>query len=88
MEKYFRIQRNLTIWQKLLKLYNEKGVFKPLQRVDLKEGERVRIEIKKETLLEKLKRYRVKVDEDILEKFLRGEDNDNNRYLNFCRSCI
>lgn len=78
MEKYFRIQRNLTIWQKLLKLYNEKGVFKPLQRVDLKEGERVRIEIKKETLLEKLKRYRVKVDEDILEKFLRGEDNDNN----------
>ncbi len=56
---------------KIIEAIYEKGVFKPLQRVDLKEGERVRIEIKKETLLEKLKGYHVKVDGDILEKFLR-----------------
>jgi len=56
---------------KIIEAVYEKGVFKPLQKVDLKEGERVKIEIKKETLLEKLKRYRVKLDEDVLEKFLK-----------------
>jgi len=56
---------------KVIEAIYEKGVFKPLQKVDLKEGERVRIEIKRETLLEKLKRYRVKANEDVLEEFLK-----------------
>jgi predicted DNA-binding antitoxin AbrB/MazE fold protein len=56
---------------KVIEAIYEKGVFKPLQKVDLKEGERVKIEIKRETLLEKLRRYRVKVDEDVLENFLK-----------------
>ena len=56
---------------KIIEAIYKNGVFKPLQKVDLKEGERVRIEIKRETLLDKLRRYRVKVDEDVLEKFLK-----------------
>jgi len=56
---------------KIIEAIYENGVFKPLEKVDLKEGERVKIEIKRETLLEKLKRYRVKLDEDVLEKFLK-----------------
>jgi predicted DNA-binding antitoxin AbrB/MazE fold protein len=54
---------------KVIEAIYEKGVFKPLQKVDLKEGERVKIEIKKETILEKLKRYRVKVDEECSGEF-------------------
>jgi len=56
---------------KIIEAIYKNGVFKPLQKVDLKEGERVKIEIKRETLLDKLRRYRVKVDEDVLEKFLK-----------------
>lgn len=32
---------------KVIEAVYEKGVFKPLERVDLKEGERVRLEIRK-----------------------------------------
>ena len=56
---------------KIIEAIYENGVFKPLQKVDLKEGERVKIEIKRETLLDKLRRYRVKVEEDVLEKFIK-----------------
>ena len=56
---------------KVIEAVYENGVFKPLEKVDLKEGERVKIEIKKETILEKLRRYRVKVDEDVLGDFLK-----------------
>ncbi len=56
---------------KIIEAIYENGVFKPLQKVDLKNGERVKIEIKRETLLDKLRRYRVKVNEDVLENFLK-----------------
>ncbi len=56
---------------KIIEAIYENGVFKPLQKVDLKNGEKVKIEIKKETFLEKIKKYRVKVDEDVLKEFLK-----------------
>ena len=71
LRKVFEDLEEFGNMAKVIEAIYEKGVFKPLQRVDLKEGERVKIEIKKETLLEKLKRYHVKVDEDVLEKFLK-----------------
>ena len=71
LRKVFEDLEEFSNMAKVIEAIYEKGVFKPLQKVDLKEGERVKIEIKKETILEKLKRYRVKVDEDVLENFLK-----------------
>ena len=47
----------------------EKGVFKPLEKVDLRDGERVRIEIK-ESLADVIEKYSRKVEKDILKEFL------------------
>ncbi|WP_456478740.1 antitoxin family protein [Geoglobus ahangari] len=47
----------------------ENGVFKPLEKVDLKEGERLKVEIK-ESLVDKFRKYRTKSDTDILKEFL------------------
>jgi len=47
----------------------EKGILKPLEKIDLKEGERLRIEIK-ESLVDKIRKYRIKVDTDVLQEFL------------------
>ncbi len=47
----------------------EDGVFKPLEKVDLKDGERVKVEIK-ESLVDKLRKYRIKVDTDALKEFI------------------
>jgi len=54
----------------------ENGVLKPLKKLNLKEGEKVKVEIKKtskniEKILETAKKYRIKVDEDLLEQFIR-----------------
>ncbi|WP_456327098.1 antitoxin family protein [Archaeoglobus sp.] len=54
---------------KVIEVVYENGVFKPLKEVNLKEGEKLRIEIK-ESLVDKLRKYRMKVDTDILQEFL------------------
>ncbi len=54
---------------KVIEVVYENGVFKPLKKVSLKEGEKLRIEIK-ESLVDKLRKYRIKVDTDILQEFL------------------
>ncbi len=54
---------------KIIEVVYEDGVFKPLEKVDLKEGERLKVEIK-ESLVDKLRKYRIKVDTDVLKEFL------------------
>ncbi len=54
---------------KVIEAIYEKGVFKPLEKVDLKDGERVKMEIK-ESLVDKLRKYRIKVDTDALKEFI------------------
>jgi len=54
---------------KVIEAVYENGVFRPLEKVELKKGERVKIEIK-ESLIDKLKKYRIKVDNDVLKEFL------------------
>jgi len=54
---------------KIIEVVYEDGVFKPLEKVDLKEGERLKMEIK-ESLVDKLRKYRIKVDTDALKEFL------------------
>ncbi len=54
---------------KIIEAIYEKGVFKPLQKVDLKDGEKVRIEIK-EGLADIIEKYSRKVDTDVLKEFL------------------
>ena len=54
---------------RVIEVVYENGVFKPLKEVNLKEGEKLRIEIK-ESLVDKLRKYRIKVDTNILQEFL------------------
>jgi len=54
---------------KVIEVVYENGVFKPLEKVDLKEGERVKVEIE-ESLVDKLKKYKIKVDTDVLKEFV------------------
>jgi len=54
---------------KVIEVVYKNGVFKPLKEVNLREGEKLRIEIK-ESLVDKLRKYRMKVDTDILQEFL------------------
>lgn len=54
---------------KVIEVVYENGVFKPLEKVDLKEGERVKVVIK-ESLVDKLKKYKIKVDTDVLKEFV------------------
>jgi predicted DNA-binding antitoxin AbrB/MazE fold protein len=53
---------------KIIEAVYENGVFKPLQKVDLREGEKVKIIA--ENLVERLRKYRVKVDSDIVAEFI------------------
>jgi len=53
---------------KIIEAVYENGVFKPLEKVDLKEGERVRVIAG--NLVERLRKYRVKVDADIVAEFI------------------
>ena len=60
---------------KVIEAIYEKGVFKPLQKVDLKEGEKVRLRIEKEPnglveLIEKLSEKFKDVKEDPLDVLL------------------
>ena len=55
---------------KVIEVVYEDGVFKPLERVDLKEGEKLRIRIEKQGLYETIKKYRKyfeDIDEDLSE---------------------
>jgi len=54
---------------KVIEAVYENGVFKPLKKVDLKEGTKVRLEIA-EGLADVIERYSRKVERDVLEEFL------------------
>ncbi len=54
---------------KVIEAIYENGVLKPLEKVDLKDGERVKVEIKG-SLVDKLRKYRIKVDTDVLKEFI------------------
>ena len=57
---------------KVIEAIYEKGVFKPLEKVDLKEGEKVKIRIER-NLIEIIKSYqeKFKLKEEDIEEFLR-----------------
>ena len=57
---------------KVIEAVYEKGVFKPLEKVDLKEGERVKIKVER-SLIELIKFYqnKFKLKEEDIEEFLR-----------------
>ncbi|MGB3458760.1 MAG: antitoxin family protein [Halobacteriota archaeon] len=56
--KYLK-RRNTTInMLKVIDVVYEKGILKPLEKVDLMEGERVKIKIEKSLLFEIVKNYR------------------------------
>ena len=54
---------------RIIEAIYENGVFKPLQKVDLKEGERVRLRIE-EGIADVIRKFSRKVDQDALEEFL------------------
>ena len=54
---------------KVIEAIYEKGVFKPLEKVDLKEGEKVRIE--KRGIYDIIQEYFEDFDEDLTEILLR-----------------
>jgi len=59
---------------KIIEAVYENGVFKPLQKVDLKEGERVRIRIERRGIYDVIREYRKlfeDIDEDLTEILLR-----------------
>jgi predicted DNA-binding antitoxin AbrB/MazE fold protein len=55
---------------KIIEAIYENGVFKPLQKVDLKEGEKIRLRIE-EGIADVIKKFSRNVDQDVLEEFLR-----------------
>jgi len=59
---------------KIIEAIYENGVFKPLEKVDLKEGERVRIRIERREIYDIIKEYQKyfeDIDEDLTEILLR-----------------
>ena len=59
---------------KVIEAIYEKGVFKPLGKVDLKEGEKVRIRIVKRgiyDIIQEYQKYFEDIDEDLTEILLR-----------------
>ncbi|WP_290900428.1 antitoxin family protein [Ferroglobus sp.] len=58
---------------KVIEAIYENGVFKPLEKVDLKEGEKVRIRIEKRRIYDVIKEYQKyfeDIDEDLTEILL------------------
>jgi len=52
----------------------EKGVLKPLKKLNLKEGEKIRLKIERRTskgLADIIEKYRIEVEEDVLEQFIK-----------------
>ena len=56
--KYLKRQNTTINMLKVIDVVYEKGIFKPLEKVDLMEGERVKIKIEKSLLFEIVKNYR------------------------------
>ncbi len=54
---------------RVIEVIYENGVFKPLEKVDLKEGRKVKIEIR-EGIADVLERFSRKVSKDALKEFL------------------
>jgi len=54
---------------KVIEVIYENGVFKPLEKVDLKEGRKIKIEIR-EGIADILERFSRRVDRDILKEFI------------------
>ncbi len=48
----------------------EGGVFKPLQEINLCEGTKAFVVLKPEKITNVAKRYRIKVDRDVMEEFV------------------
>ena len=48
----------------------EKGVFKPIKEVKLKEGAKAVVLLRPTGILRAARRYRMKVNEDVLQEFL------------------
>jgi|Deesub1362A_J573_1020465.scaffolds.fasta_scaffold20202_3 predicted DNA-binding antitoxin AbrB/MazE fold protein len=62
-QKVFEVIKQINDMPKVIEVIYEDGVFKPLGKVDLKEGEKLKIEIKREPKLEMLKgKYKGKID--------------------------
>lgn len=62
---------------KVIDTVYEDGVFKPLEKVDLKEGKKVRIKIEKRGIYDIIKEYRKyfeDIEEDLIVLRERGED--------------
>jgi len=63
----------LTIMTKVIEVIYEDGVFKPLEKVELREGEVIEIEIKEKTsrgLSKLLEKYIVKSDVDLTKELI------------------
>ncbi len=48
----------------------ENGVFKPLSPIKLKEGTRAKVILKSSHILETARKYRTKVDVDVMKQFI------------------
>ena len=55
---------------KEIEVIYENGVFKPLKPIKLKNGTRARVLISSSCFLETTRKYRAKVKEDVLHKFV------------------
>jgi predicted DNA-binding antitoxin AbrB/MazE fold protein len=53
-----------------VKVVYEGGVFKPLQEIDLREGTKAFVVLKPGRITNVARRFRVKVDRDVMEEFV------------------
>ncbi len=56
---------------KIIEAIYENGVFKPLEKVNLKEGEKIKLRLEEEGIADIIKRYSRKVNHDALGEFLK-----------------
>lgn len=55
---------------KIIEAIYENGVFKPLEKVDLKEGEKIKLRLEEEGIADIIRRNSRKVNHDALREFL------------------
>jgi predicted DNA-binding antitoxin AbrB/MazE fold protein len=65
----------------------EGGVFKPLREVDLHEGTKAFVVLKPERITNVARRYRMKVDRDVMAEFV-AEGDDWSRRLSLHRLAL
>jgi predicted DNA-binding antitoxin AbrB/MazE fold protein len=56
--------------QAKIRVVYEGGVFKPLQEIDLSEGTKAFVVLKPGRIINVARRFRVKVDRDVMEEFV------------------